>query len=115
MKVERRSERVDSGLLKLGPMVGDMAKVSIGTMIYGGKVVGVSSHAAGVIDRDVPDFTNYDGRREESSTLTLGSVKETLSRMMARRGTSPTPSKEALIERLYEEAIDRGRAPGARP
>ena len=95
-------------------MVGDMAKVSIGTMIYGGKTVGVSSHVSGLVDRDVSDFTSYDGRSEESFLLTLRSVNETLSRMMERRGKSLTPRRKAFVEHLYKDAVARARAQGAR-
>jgi len=104
VRVQRLSGRVDSGLQKLGPMIGDMAKTSIGSMIYGGKTVGISTHCAGLVDRDLPDFTSYDGWKGKSFALTLPSVTRSLKRMMERRGVRLTPSRKALIERLYAES-----------
>ncbi len=103
VRVATPSGRVDTGLLKLGALIGDMAKVSVGTMLYGGKVLGVSAHASGLVDLDVPDFTSYDGYRRESFDLTLASVVQTAGRMMARRNLALTPAREALIERIYAE------------
>ena len=82
VRVARGRGRVDTGLQKLGPMIADMAKVAIGALVYGGKSVGVSSHCAGRVDRDIPDFTSYDGHRDDSFELTLDSVIRTQSRMM---------------------------------
>jgi UDP-N-acetylglucosamine diphosphorylase/glucosamine-1-phosphate N-acetyltransferase len=107
VRVQRGSGRVDSGMQKLGPMIGDLAKTSIGCMIYGGKTVGVGAQCSGLVDLDVPDFTRYDGYRQRSSVLTLPSVTQTLSRMMSRRGVSMTETQRALVERLYAK---KGRA-----
>jgi UDP-N-acetylglucosamine diphosphorylase / glucose-1-phosphate thymidylyltransferase / UDP-N-acetylgalactosamine diphosphorylase / glucosamine-1-phosphate N-acetyltransferase / galactosamine-1-phosphate N-acetyltransferase len=101
VRVERASGRVESGMRKLGPMIADMAKLSIGTMLYGGKTVGVSAHCSGRVARDVPDFTSYDGISDQSFELTLHSVIETQERMTARRSAKLTPAKRRLIERLY--------------
>jgi UDP-N-acetylglucosamine diphosphorylase / glucose-1-phosphate thymidylyltransferase / UDP-N-acetylgalactosamine diphosphorylase / glucosamine-1-phosphate N-acetyltransferase / galactosamine-1-phosphate N-acetyltransferase len=106
MKVTRGGARVDSGMVKLGAMIGDMAKVASGTIINGGKSVGVSSHCSGAVDSDVPDFVHLDcyGGRQKSFVLTLESVIETQSRMMRRRGKELTEAKRRLIKRLYGES-----------
>lgn len=101
VRVARPSGRVETGLTKLGAMIGDMAKLSIGTMVYAGKALGVSAQASGLVDRDVPDFTRYDGYREESLGLDLPSVVKTAERMMERRGLRLGRSGRALIETLY--------------
>ena len=108
VKVQRQSDRVDSGLQKLGALVGDMAKISIGTMLYCGVTVGVAAHCAGLVDRDVPDFTSRPERGTKPFTLTLESVIETQQRMMKRREMVLSPKKRLLIERLYRS---RGSAP----
>jgi UDP-N-acetylglucosamine diphosphorylase / glucose-1-phosphate thymidylyltransferase / UDP-N-acetylgalactosamine diphosphorylase / glucosamine-1-phosphate N-acetyltransferase / galactosamine-1-phosphate N-acetyltransferase len=103
VRVARGPERVETGMQKLGPMIADMAKIAIGALVYGGKSVGVSSHCAGRVDRDIPDFTSYDGHRDESLELTLDSVIRTQSRMMERRGLALSGPRRELIERLYSE------------
>jgi UDP-N-acetylglucosamine diphosphorylase / glucose-1-phosphate thymidylyltransferase / UDP-N-acetylgalactosamine diphosphorylase / glucosamine-1-phosphate N-acetyltransferase / galactosamine-1-phosphate N-acetyltransferase len=103
VRVARDSGRVDTGLQKLGPMIADMAKVAIGALVYGGKSVGVSAHCAGRVDHDIPDFTSYDGHRDDSFELTLDSVIRTQSRMMERRGLKLSGPRRGLIERLYSE------------
>ena len=107
VRVRRGSGRVDSGMQKLGPMIGDMAKISIGCMIFGGRSVGVGAQCSGLVDLDVPDFTRYDGYRQRTSVVKLPSATRTLGRMMSRRGVSMTETQRALVERLYAK---KGRA-----
>ena len=53
-------KKVDSGLIKLGAFFGDMAKTSIGTNIYGGIRIGVSSHVhGGFVTRDIPSYVIF--------------------------------------------------------
>jgi UDP-N-acetylglucosamine diphosphorylase/glucosamine-1-phosphate N-acetyltransferase len=106
IKLVRGGSRVDSGMVKLGAMVGDMAKIASGTMIHCGKSVGVSSHCSGLVDRDVPDFTSFGegGSTGAQFTLRLDSVIETQSRMMRRRGAELSEARRRLIERLYARA-----------
>ncbi|MDA4114795.1 MAG: putative sugar nucleotidyl transferase [Thaumarchaeota archaeon] len=114
VRVARGSGRIDSGLQKLGPMIGDMAKVAIGALIYGGKGIGVSSHCAGRVDRDVSDFTSYDGHRDESFELNLDSVLRTQSRMMERRELALGGPQRTLIEVLYSRTRAEGADTGER-
>jgi UDP-N-acetylglucosamine diphosphorylase/glucosamine-1-phosphate N-acetyltransferase len=110
VRVRRGSARVDSGMQKLGPMIGDMAKISIGCMVFGGKTVGVGAQCSGLVDLDVPDFARYDGYRQHTDVLKLRSVTQTLGRMMSRRGVAMTEARRALVERLYAKKGRAGRA-----
>jgi UDP-N-acetylglucosamine diphosphorylase/glucosamine-1-phosphate N-acetyltransferase len=103
VKVVRGGARVDSGMVKLGAIVGDMAKVASGTTINGGKSLGVSSHCSGLVDRDVPDFTHFGDRSigGQEFAITLGSVIETQSRMMLRRGQELSEARRTLLKQLY--------------
>jgi UDP-N-acetylglucosamine diphosphorylase / glucose-1-phosphate thymidylyltransferase / UDP-N-acetylgalactosamine diphosphorylase / glucosamine-1-phosphate N-acetyltransferase / galactosamine-1-phosphate N-acetyltransferase len=103
VKVKRGGERVDSGLVKLGPMIGDMAKVSIGTMVYGGNSIGVSARCGGLVDRDVPDFVQLIGGT--ASELRLDALMITQSRMMERRGLSLSDARKRLIEYLHRTSV----------
>ncbi len=102
IKAMRAGKRVDTGMVKLGTIAGDMAKVGSGSIINGGKTLGVCSHVSGLVDKDVPGFLRFDGRNPESSlALKLDSVLETQSRMMARRGLEMSKARRKLIESLY--------------
>jgi UDP-N-acetylglucosamine diphosphorylase/glucosamine-1-phosphate N-acetyltransferase len=102
---------VDTGMLKLGPTVGDMAKLSIGTRVYSGRQVGVGAHVTGLANEDVPSFTYYDSVSKKVVELLLESVVETQRRMMERRGLTLSRAEERLIRRVYSAtATDRKRA-----
>ena len=94
-------KKVDSGMLKLGPAIGDMAKLSIGSLVYAGKFVGVGSHISGLASDDVPSFTGFDSRRGPGVELLLESVIETQRRMLDRRGMTLGRAEEGLVRRVF--------------
>lgn len=110
VRVVRQQEKVDTGLTKLGTMVGDMARVSIGSMLYGGKTVGVAARCAGMVDRDVPDFTSYDGADRTISRLELAPVLVGQERMMSRRERSLSTPQKAMLKHLYSVAFRSARS-----
>ncbi len=104
-------KKTDTGLLKLGPAVGDMAKLSIGSMVYAGRLVGAGAQVTGVAGDDVPSFTFFDSGSRRKVELLLESVIETQRRMMERRGLSLSRNEESLIRRAFASTSkERGRA-----
>jgi UDP-N-acetylglucosamine diphosphorylase/glucosamine-1-phosphate N-acetyltransferase len=104
-------KKVDSGMVKLGPVVGDMAKLSIGALVYAGRSVGTGAHVSGLASEDVPSFTFYDAASQRKVELLLDSVLETQRRMMERRGLSLGRAEESLIRRAFlATAAERKRA-----
>jgi UDP-N-acetylglucosamine diphosphorylase / glucose-1-phosphate thymidylyltransferase / UDP-N-acetylgalactosamine diphosphorylase / glucosamine-1-phosphate N-acetyltransferase / galactosamine-1-phosphate N-acetyltransferase len=101
VRLMQRGKRVDSGMMKLGPVVGDMAKLSIGSLVYAGKSVGTGSHVSGLASADIPSFTFSDSNLNRMVELQLESIIETQRRMMERRGLSLSRSEEGLIRRAY--------------
>jgi UDP-N-acetylglucosamine diphosphorylase/glucosamine-1-phosphate N-acetyltransferase len=99
VRVMRGADRVDTGLLKLGAMVGDMAKVSIGCMIYCGKTLGVAARCEGLVENDVPDFANYS--KSSLSRLDLAQVIKTQQRVKSRRREDLTSEERRVIEHVY--------------
>jgi UDP-N-acetylglucosamine diphosphorylase/glucosamine-1-phosphate N-acetyltransferase len=111
VRVHVDGRTVDSGMLKLGPAVGDMAKLSIGTRVYSGRQVGTGAHVTGLAGEDVPSFTYYDSISKKEVELLIESVVETQRRMMERRGLTLGRSEESLIRRTHAAtARDRRKA-----
>lgn len=101
----------DSGMVKLGPVVGDLAKLSIGSLVYAGKAIGAGSQVSGLAPEDVPPFSYYDSVSRKKVELLLDSVVETQRRMMERRSLSLGRAEEGLIRSAFRAtAPDRRKA-----
>jgi UDP-N-acetylglucosamine diphosphorylase/glucosamine-1-phosphate N-acetyltransferase len=110
VRVTLGGRRIDSGMLKLGPVIGDMAKLSIGSLVHTGKSVGVGSNVSGLAADDIPSFTYFDSDSHKVVELQLESVIETQRRMMDRRGLTLSRSEESLIRRVFASTSkDRDR------
>jgi len=105
---------VDSGMMKLGPVVGDMAKLSIGALVYAGRSIGAGAHVSGLASADVPDFTFFDSGSGRAVELLLGSVLETQRRMMERRGIALSKSEEGLIRQAFASTANKRRKAGVK-
>ncbi len=114
VRVEIGEGRFDTGLTKLGPVIGDMAKVSIGCLILSGKTVGTGSQVSGQVKANVPSFTYHDGAEGRDVELLLESVLETQRRMMERRGKTLSKSEDASIRRLFSETRGERKAAGVK-
>jgi UDP-N-acetylglucosamine diphosphorylase / glucose-1-phosphate thymidylyltransferase / UDP-N-acetylgalactosamine diphosphorylase / glucosamine-1-phosphate N-acetyltransferase / galactosamine-1-phosphate N-acetyltransferase len=106
-----KNKKIDTGQNKIGSFFADMVKTSIGTLIYSGRRIGVSSHLYGLVAQDVPSFTIYGtsiGARNVE--LNLESIIETQSKMMKRRNQTMTKAYEQLVEHIFAiTARDRKR------
>ncbi len=109
VKVRQGNKQVDTEMSKLGPLVGDMAKVSIGCMVLGGKKIGLSSHLVGLTTLDVPSFTYHRGDGDASVEVRLESAIMTQRRMMDRRGIELSKAQEQLIRYLHRATAHERR------
>ena len=107
-------KKLDSGMTKLGPIIGDMCKVSIGALVYAGKAIGTGSHVSGRADTDVPSFTYFDSGPKRFVELLVESVLETQRRMMERRGLSLSRNEEALIRRAFTATVKERKTGGVK-
>jgi UDP-N-acetylglucosamine diphosphorylase/glucosamine-1-phosphate N-acetyltransferase len=113
VRLHLEGKKVDSGMLKLGPAVGDLCKLSIGSLVYSGKMLGIGSQVGGAVSVDVPAFT-YLGPRGKMVELLIDSVVETQRRMMERRGETLTRAGEALVREAFRLTSAERRKAGAR-
>lgn len=112
IKMGSGKNKVDTGQNKMGSFIGDMAKTSIGTLIYSGRRIGVSSHLHGLVAQDVPSFTIYGSSiGARNAELELRSAIETQKKMMARRSQGMSKAYEQMIKDVFSmTAIERKRA-----
>jgi UDP-N-acetylglucosamine diphosphorylase/glucosamine-1-phosphate N-acetyltransferase len=112
IKMSSGRTQVNTGQNKVGSFVADMAKTSIGTLIYSGRRIGVSSHLHGLVVEDVPSFTIYGASiGTGKAELELRSAIETQKRMMARRSQTMSKSYEQMIKDVFSvTSAERRRA-----
>ena len=113
VRVRVGAKERDTGMTKLGPFLGDMAKVSIGALVYSGRSIGPGSLVSGLVSEDVPSFTYHDGS-SEGVELLLESVIETQRRMMERRDKELSRAQEKLIRRVFTLTAAERRKAGVR-
>jgi UDP-N-acetylglucosamine diphosphorylase/glucosamine-1-phosphate N-acetyltransferase len=109
IKMSSGKTKIDTGQNKVGSFIADMAKTSIGTLIYSGRRIGVSSHLHGLVAQDVPSFTIYGSSiGSKNAELELRSAIETQKKMMSRRNQAMSKSFEQMIKDVFSmTAIDR--------
>jgi UDP-N-acetylglucosamine diphosphorylase / glucose-1-phosphate thymidylyltransferase / UDP-N-acetylgalactosamine diphosphorylase / glucosamine-1-phosphate N-acetyltransferase / galactosamine-1-phosphate N-acetyltransferase len=111
IKMNSGKKIVDTGQNKVGSFFADMVKTSIGTLIYSGRQIGVSSHLHGLVAQDVPSFTIYgESAGVRNVELKLDSVIETQKKMMRRRNQMMSKAYEQMIKDVFATtAADRKR------
>ncbi|MCS7126751.1 MAG: putative sugar nucleotidyl transferase [Aigarchaeota archaeon] len=103
IRIEINGRRCDTGRTFIGAFIGDHVKSAIGTYIFSGKRIGVSSHLYGVVSEDVPSFTTYARRLGVKLTeIYLESAIEVAKRVMSRRGINISRSYEDMLRKVFE-------------
>lgn len=112
IKMASGEAKVDTGQNKMGSFIADMVKTSIGTLIYSGRRIGVSSHLHGLVAQDVPSFTIYGASiGAKNAELELRSAIETQKKMMSRRNQTMSKAYEQMAKDVFSmTASDRERA-----
>jgi UDP-N-acetylglucosamine diphosphorylase/glucosamine-1-phosphate N-acetyltransferase len=101
------TEKKDTKSIKLGSFFGDMSKTSIGTNIYCGLRIGISSHVYGNIFEDVPSYVMYGhGIGAENVEMNISSSIKFQKRMMSRRNVHMTLEYENMMKTLFEMTIN---------
>jgi UDP-N-acetylglucosamine diphosphorylase/glucosamine-1-phosphate N-acetyltransferase len=110
-----KNKKIDTGQNKIGSFFADMVKTSIGTLIYSGRRVGVSSHLHGLVSQDVPSFTiSGTSIGAGNVELKLESIIETQRKMMKRRNQTMTKAYEQLVEDLFVKTAKDRKGIGVR-
>jgi UDP-N-acetylglucosamine diphosphorylase/glucosamine-1-phosphate N-acetyltransferase len=105
----------DTGMNKVGSFFADMAKTSIGTLVYSDRRIGVSSHLHGLVAYDIPSFTIYGSSiGAKDVELELASAIETQKRMMSRRGKSMSKAYEQMVKDVFLLTAQERKKAGVR-
>ena len=109
-------EKKDTGITKLGSFFGDMSKTSIGTNIYCGMRIGISSHLYGNIANDVPSYVIYgQGIGSENAQMDGSSAIKFQKRMMSRRNISMSTHYENMMKTIFDMTSKEREDYGVRP
>ena len=101
------NDKKDTKSMKLGSFFGDMSKTSIGTNIYCGLKIGMSSHVYGNIFEDVPSYVIYGhGVGSENAEMDITSSIKFQKRMMSRRNVRMSSEYENMMKTLFEMTIN---------
>jgi UDP-N-acetylglucosamine diphosphorylase/glucosamine-1-phosphate N-acetyltransferase len=100
---------LDTGVIKMGCLLGDHVKTGIGTLLNTGTVIGVGSNVFGGLmpPTVVPPFSW--GAGDSLREYRLDKLLETAEAAMARRGKTLTPGVRHILRQAWEET--HGRAP----
>ena len=101
------NNKKDTKTMKLGSFFGDMSKTSIGTNIYCGLKIGISSHVYGNIFEDVPSYVIYGhGIGSENAEMDVSSSIKFQKRMMSRRNVNISSEYENMMKTVFEMTIN---------
>ena len=101
------NDKKDTKSMKLGSFFGDMSKTSIGTNIYCGLKIGISSHVYGNIFEDVPSYVIYGhGIGSENAEMDVSSSIKFQKRMMSRRNVNISSEYENMMKTVFEMTIN---------
>ncbi len=103
VKVTIDGDRVDTGIDKLGAMIGDHVKTGIGTLLPTGAIVGAGSQLAsgGLAPSTVPPLTWFTDRGSEP--YRFDRFETAMRAAMARRYVVPTDAEIGILRRLHAE------------
>lgn len=92
----------DTGEQLLGSIISDWSKVSAGTIISAGKILGPGAIVYGTVTSDVPAFTNY-ANKDELIECPLDIAITIASRMRIRRDCTTSPAYADMMARVFEK------------
>lgn len=99
VRISLPSGTIDTGLLKLGSIIGDHTKTGIGTLLTTGCVIGIfcNLYGGGTFDKYLKSFSW--GTPGEFTVHRIDKAIETAKKVMKRRGITPT---EEYIEKIRD-------------
>jgi UDP-N-acetylglucosamine diphosphorylase/glucosamine-1-phosphate N-acetyltransferase len=103
IKVFLNGKNIDTGLIKVGSLIGDHVKTGIGTLLNTGINIGFGSNLFGggmIKEKFIPSF--YWGGVQGFSEYELGKMINTTEKVMKRRNKKLTSKEKKLFLKLFE-------------
>jgi len=103
IKVFLNGKNIDTGLIKVGSMIGDHVKTGIGTLLNTGINIGFGSNLFGggmIKEKFIPSF--YWGGVQGFSEYEFGKMIDTAEKVMKRRNKKLTSKEKRLFSILFE-------------
>ncbi len=114
--VQHGDQRINTGELFVGCLVGDYAKTAINTSIFTGKAIGACSMVYGMACRDVAAFTNHAATVNGEVTAVDPQVMiNTQARMFERRNISRRDCDRELITAMFDRTARQRQGLPCRP
>ena len=110
IRVRTHGRELDSGLIKLGAMIGAGVKTGIGSLLPAGAIVGTGSHLFGggrYAPKRLPAFSWWDGER--ATEYELEKFLATARTAMGRRRRELHLAQEEALQALFEATADERR------
>ncbi len=110
IRVRTLGRELDSGLIKLGAMIGAGVKTGIGSLLPAGAFLGTGSHLFGggrYAPKRLPAFSWWDGER--ATEYQFEKFLATAHIAMGRRGREMHPAQEGALRALFAATADERR------
>lgn len=109
VRINLPSKILDTGLLKLGSIIGDHTKTGIGTLLTTGCVIGIfcNLYGGGTFGKYIESFSW--GTIHEFTLHKINKAIETARKVMQRRGITPTEEYIDRIVRIFKEIRNSGQ------
>lgn len=91
---------VETGEMRMGPIIADYVKVAINVSVYTGKIIGTGAHIYGTVETDVPNFVNYFSK-DKMTEIPIEITEKIAERMMARRNKQFLEEDKKVLEYAY--------------
>lgn len=115
IRVRMAGRELDSGLIKLGAMIGAGVKTGIGSLLPAGAMLGTGSHLFGggrYAPKRLPAFSWWDGER--AAEYEFDKFLATARIAMGRRGRDLHPAQEEALRGLFAATADERRGASVR-
>ncbi len=94
---------VDTGMIKLGSIIGDWVKVGINTSIMSGKYIGQGSSVVGIVRGNIPPFSMC--MNNDCERLRIDKVIEIYRRFAELRKAGVNENEISLIKAVYDFSL----------
>jgi UDP-N-acetylglucosamine diphosphorylase/glucosamine-1-phosphate N-acetyltransferase len=102
IKYDNLYTKEETRMKKLGVILGDHVKVSIGSLLFGGKSAGFSSHIYFTLNKSIPSFTLWNGEKNEGYEFLFESSIEVAKRYMQSKKVEFTEYHYKLFKNIFE-------------